>query len=557
MSRKKDTIESKFINRAWNMFLISIILYSFLLYRLVDIQIIDSDNYKEKVSNQSMQKIELNSGRGIIYDRNGKALTDVERRQIIIVEKEKLVNNYEIRELIKEVTKMDEPSIYKNIEKQINSSVVQLEVDKIDKKTKNKLEEKGLIVEEKVLRYSSDKLLSHTIGYIKSSDKIGQSGIEKSMNDILINSNEKYVSAFKVGDAGNTKNLSILKGSIKTINDNEESKHIKLTIDKDIQKKVEKIVSKEENPTAVVISDVDTGEILSMSSRPTFDLNNISTNKESNDGEFINRTIQATYPPGSVFKIVVLYAALENNVIDENNYSYNCIGNAKIGISGESLNCNKLDGHGIQNLQQAFSNSCNTAFLDIAIKAGQDNIIKSAKKLHLDEKVEIGLEEEKIREIPTQIAIRNLAIGQGDIEFTPLQINQMTQIIANNGTYKPLYLYDSIIDKNKNMIKRFKTSKSESIISPYTLTIIKEMMKDVSKEGTGKNLKDLDGGCGVKTGTAQSIVNGNDINHGWISGFYPEDRPKYVITVLVEGTAESSKSAIPIFEDICQKLNKK
>lgn len=144
--------------------------------------------------------------------------------------------------------------------------------------------------------------------------------------------------------------------------------NIKLTIDKGIQK-VEKILDKEENPSAVVISDIDTGEILSMASRPTFNPSDLSEGSNIDDGKFTNRAIQRTYPPGSVFKIVVLYAALENKIVDEN-YSYNCVG--KVNVSkNEELKCNNLNGHGVQNLQQAFSNSCNTAFYDIALKTGK------------------------------------------------------------------------------------------------------------------------------------------------------------------------------------------
>ena len=83
---------------------------------------------------------------------------------------------------------------------------------------------------------------------------------------------------------------------------------------------------------------------------------------------------------------------------------------------------------------------------------------------------------------------------------------------------------------------------------------IKEMMTQVSKTGTAKVLKDLEGGCGVKTGTAQSSLNGEKISHGWITGFYPETNPKYVITVIVEGTEKESKSATPIFKEICENL---
>lgn len=536
------------------MFSMSILIYSFLLYRLVNIQILDSDKYREKVARQSIQKVDLNSGRGVIYDRNGKPLTDTVKEEIMIVEKERFINDVEVRNLVEKYSGMDIKDIYLTIEEQLDSPVFQIKAEGINEDTKKELLEKNIIVEENTLRYSSKGLLSHTIGYIKSSDKLGQVGVEKAMDDVLKGSNEKYVSAFKVGESGNTKDLSILKGSIKTVNEVKDSKHIKLTVDKDIQNKVEKIADEEENPTAIVISDIDTGEILCMSSRPNFDQNNVSKYNDSKNGELINRTIQAIYPPGSVFKIVVLYAGLDQRVIDES-YTYNCEGKIKVGKNGEVLNCNKLDGHGIQTLQQTFSNSCNTAFFDIASKVGEKKIIEYAKKLHLGEAVDIGIDTEKSREIPTDIHIRNLAIGQGSLGFTPLQINQMTQIIANNGTYKPLYLYDSIINNNKQIVKSFRTSKQEEIISPYTITIVKEMMKGVSKDGTGKELKDLNGGSGVKTGTAESTLDGKEVSHGWITGFYPEEIPKYAITVLVEGTSTNSKSALPIFKEICQKLS--
>ena len=378
------------------------------------------------------------------------------------------------------------------------------------------------------------------------------------MEELLNNSHEEYVSVFKAGQAGNegNKNVGILKGTIKTVDKNENDKHIKLTIDKEIQEIVEDVVNKEENPSAVLISDINSGEILALSSRPTFDQYDLAKYIDSKEGETMNRAIQVNYPIGSIFKIVVLYAALENNIIDEN-YTYECSGNIIIGDNNEVLNCNKLDGHGLQTLEDAFSNSCNPAFLDIALKVGKDKIIDAARRLNMEEKVDIGLEEEVSDIIPKNISIRNLAIGQGSMEFTPIQVNQMTQIIANNGTYKPLYLYDSILDSNKNIIKTFKTSKSEEIISPYSISKIKELMKTVSKEGTGKELNDLPGGCGVKTGTAQSTVNNIKVNHSWITGFYPENNAKYAITVIVEGNENGNKQSLPIFKEICININNK
>lgn len=555
---RKTILPKQIIRRAYSIFFIFIIGYLVLVYRIVNIQFINSDLYQEKVENQNTRKIKLNSGRGTIYDRNNKALTDTKVSKIIVVPKTQILNDNKTKSLINQVIKNKNGELKTDIEYNVLESIVEIEVESIDSNLEKQLEEKGVIVEDKKLRYSSDGLLSHTIGYISSVDKIGQYGIEKSMDELLNNSHEEYVSVFKAGQAGNegNKNVGILKGTIKTIDKNDDDKHIKLTIDKDIQNIVEETVDKEENPSAVVISDVNTGEILAISSRPTFDQNDLSKYINSKDGETMNRAIQVNYPIGSIFKIVVLYAALENNIIDES-YTYECSGSITIGDNNEVLNCNKLDGHGSQTLIDAFSNSCNPAFLDIALKVGKDKIIDAARKLHMEEKVDIGLDEENFDVIPEDISIRNLAIGQGSMEFTPIQVNQMTQIIANNGTYKPLYLYDSILDSDKNIIKTFKSSKNEDIISPYSISKVKELMKNVSKEGTGKELNDLPGGCGVKTGTAQSTVNNIKVNHSWITGFYPENDPKYAITVLVEGNENGNRQSLPIFKEICIKINNK
>lgn len=555
---RKTILPKQIIRRAYSIFFIFIIGYLVLVYRIIDIQFIDSDLYQEKIENQNTRKIELNSGRGTIYDRNKKPLTDTKISKIIVVPKTQILNDNETKDLVNKIIKDESGDLKTDIEYKVLESVVEIETKSIDYNLEKQLEEKGVIVENKKLRYSSDGLLSHTIGYISSVDKIGQYGIEKSMEELLNNSHEEYVSVFKAGQAGNegNKNVGILKGTIKTVDKNDDDKHIKLTIDKDIQSIVEDTVDKEDNPSAVVISDVNTGEILAISSRPTFDQYDLSKYINSRDGETMNRAIQVNYPIGSIFKIVVLYAALENNIIDKN-YTYECSGSITIGNNNEILNCNKLDGHGPQTLKDAFSNSCNPAFLDIAMKVGKEKIIEAARKLHMEEKVDIGLEEENFDLIPQNISIRNLAIGQGSMEFTPIQVNQMTQIIANNGTYKSLYLYDSILDSNKNIIKTFKNTKSEDIISPYSISKVKELMKNVSKEGTGKELNDLPGGCGVKTGTAQSTVNNIKVNHSWITGFYPENKPKYAITVLVEGNENGNKQALPIFKEICMKINNK
>lgn len=536
------------------------VIYSFLAFRTYTIQIVKGEEYKSSLTKQNTTKVSLNSGRGTIYDRNNEPLTDTSKTKILMVDKAKILNDKEINDLFLEATNSIEDvndAIY-----DVSRDYVEVEIEKLDSNLEKKLKEKDVIVEDKTYRYDEDGLLSHTIGYINESDNKGVSGIEKAQKDILENSNEKYLSVFKAGQAGgNVKNQYVgsLDGTIKIVEDKENIKHIKTTIDKDLQIEVERIVDKEENPTAVVVSDVETGEILSLSSRPNFNQYNIENYLNSSNKELMNRATQVTYQPASTFKIVVLFSALENGIIDEN-YTYTCTGVENVKHSEEELRCINNAVHGHQTLKEAFANSCNTAFLDIANKMEDEMIIETAKRLKLGESVGIEIEEAE-GNISENTDSRNLPIGQGSIEVTPLQLNQMTQIIANNGTYKPLYLYDSIIDYDKNIVKKFKNQKEGDIISPYTVIKVKEMMSEVSKTGTAKDLNDLKNGSGVKTGTAQVKANGVNTNNWLVTGFYPEENSKYAITVVVEGVGDidkdTGKSAVPIFKEICTYLDRR
>lgn len=565
MSRKKSSIKYVSKNRMYFTFILFILIYVFLIYRLVDIQVVHSDFYKKCVRDQSSSSINLSSGRGTIYDRNNKKITDTKSEDIIIIQKDKINMDDGYIKLIQDVTGLDNSQIYGEIQENPVSPIVELKISNMDNNLKSKLEKENIIIDKKTYRYSDEDILAHTLGYIDK-DNNGVSGIEKSKNDILKDKNLDYVEVFKagsIGNAGKNKKIGVLDGSVKINEKSKDDRHLKLTVDYEIQKKLERLVDKEKNPSAVVISNVKSGEVLAMTSRPNFDRESISEYLKMYNGELENRAIKYMYAPGSVFKIVVLYAALEEGVIDEN-YTYTCTGSSE--VNNRVLKCNKLDGHGTLTLEQAFANSCNTAFLDIALKVGKEKIIETAKKLHLDQEVGIDIYGEKSGTIQDDIDIVNLCIGQGKMMFTPLQVNQMTQAIANNGSYKPLHIYDSIINNEKEIVKAFKITKEDKgDISPYIVSKIKKMMKAVATEGTAKELDALEKGSGVKTGTTQATINVENadktigkkiITHGWVTGFYPKENPKYAITVIIEGTKDSSKPAIPLFKEICETILK-
>lgn len=564
MSRKKSPVKYSIKNRIYSVMIIFILIYAFLIYRLIDIQVIKSEYYRQCALEQSSSTLNLSSGRGIIYDRNNKKLTDNKVKDIIVVQKDKININNEYMNLIEKATGLNSDFIYDKIQEDPVSPIVEFEITNINNDLKKELEDEDILIDKKTYRYSDDNMLTHTIGYIDG-DGNGITGIEKSQEDILKDKNLDYIEVFKAGSSGNSgdsKKIGVLNGSIKTEKNSSKDNHLKLTVDYNIQKKLEALVDKEENPNSVIISDVKTGEIIAMTSRPNYNRNDIEEYMKLSNGSLENRAIRYMYAPASVFKIVVLYAALENNIIDEN-YTYTCTGS--LNVNERVLHCNKLDGHGHMTLEEAFANSCNPAFLDIALKVGVENIKNAAKSLHLDAPVGIDVYGEKNGTIEEGIDIVNLAIGQGQMMFTPLQVNQMTQVIANNGLYKQLHIYDSVIDNDKNIVKDFKTTKEDEPLSPYVTFKIKEMMKAVSTYGTAKELNDLEEGCGVKTGTAQAKINVQNedksiskktILHGWTTGFYPEENPKYAITVIIEGTEHSNKSAVPLFKDICSNILK-
>ena len=268
MSRRKKYVCNKLMRKRIKYFLIiCILLFTYLTYRIFNIAIFKNEEYESRIESQSIETVNLNSGRGIIYDRNNIPLTDKRKTKVLLVPKKVISGNFSNISLIKNATKLTEEDIYKAVQNQLSSEIIEINIDYIDEDKIDELKEKNILVKEKTLRHSDDNLLTHLIGYVKKSENTGVSGIEKYMNDELRDSNKNYVSVFKAGD--NKGGLTYLKGSLEDISQ-KECKNLKLTIDSKIQDRVEKIMDKEENPSAVVISDIQTGEIISMCSRPNF-----------------------------------------------------------------------------------------------------------------------------------------------------------------------------------------------------------------------------------------------------------------------------------------------
>lgn len=549
MRRKEVNIVHK---RLVQLAFITLLAFIFLSARLYWIQIKNHDRFKTEALRQRSQEISLYPNRGTIYDRNLIPLTNANKKNILLVFREKIIEDKEIVDLIIENTALSYSDLmnYAAFNEKIISIPLNKKINDIDNS-------KDIFITERTIRYSDKNLLSHVIGYINKSENRGESGIEKVYDDILINQKNKNYLYLEIDDRQNV----FLGGEYQVDHniDSLEPSAVKLTVDYHIQNVVEETMDQYNINGAVIVAEVDSGDIMALASRPNFDQDNIGKYLERDDMSLYNKAIQVGYPPGSLFKIVVLLTALEENMkyLDKTFY---CKGYEEIG--NVVISCNNTEGHGYIDINEAFSLSCNSAFIKLGQEVGGKKIMDMAKKLGFGEKINIGLLEETKGNLPSgeEIqgpAIGNISIGQGSIEVTPIQITNLMMIIANGGIMKGLSIIDGITSEDGTMIKAYNRLEDKQILSKEISGIVKEYLIDVVKYGTAKRL-DLDylGGAAGKTGSAQAILNGRETIHGWFTGFYPIEKPKYVITIIVEEGISGSQSAVPIFEKLVREINK-
>lgn len=510
--------------------------------RLYYIQVYKEYYYSNAALKQRSKKVSLEPKRGIIFDRNNIKLTNNKTTPTLILQRDLLKEDQTLYKEIEKNTLLSK----KELKEKISSDEKTLKIPlKKEFNLSNKYE--NLFLVDMVNRYNSKNHLSHVIGYINKAQNTGESGIEKTFDEFLkIEDTDSLIVEY-------SKNRSMIIGGRKYVTDNIDPRDpagVKLTIDYELQKKIEEILDRERIKGSVIVSDIN-GEILSMASRPNFDQEKIQNFFNSKDMALYNKAIQVSYPPGSIFKIIVLLTLLEDENI-EIKESYHCKGFEE--VNGIRINCTAE--HGNISLEEGFSKSCNSLFVQLGKELGAKKIIEMAKKFGLGERINIGLSEEVEGNLPDKYnmygaAIGNISIGQGQIEVTPLQISSILTTIVNEGVKKPITLVKAITNKEGKVVKEYRKSKDKRIISKESANKTLDMLRLVVKKGTGRKM-DLStiGSAGGKTGSAQALIESRPVINGWFTGFYPSQNPKYIITVLVEDSISGSQSAAPVFEKI-------
>jgi penicillin-binding protein 2 len=541
-------------------------------FRLAELQLVQGAYNRQRAENNRIRPVSVPATRGQILDRSGQIFAaNRVSRSVYLWPKERSAQEWqEIAATLDPIVKLPAAEIIKKIDGVGYRSALPVRITKdIDVGTFVALGEQANTLRGVEIRVESSRdnphqqLAAHLLGYVgeASLDQlkanpaypmgmiVGQMGVEKLMNSTLegvwgnrlIEVNAK---GEEIQDLG-------VKAPI-------PGKSVQLTLDLDMQKTAEKALG--DRLGAVVAIDVKTGALLTMASWPTFDPN-IFTRKVSQeewdrlqgpDKPFLNRAVQG-YPVGSTFKIVTSVAGMESGKFSPDS---TLVSSASINIGGITFNEHSA-GYGVIGFRDALAYSSNTFFYQVGMAAGPEEMAKWAKKMGIGGTINLellGLDAANHGQVPIPAEKQKMygedwyvgdtvtmAIGQGLVLCTPLELAVMVSTIANGGWRVQPHVLAS--QTNTPVTEKIPTG-----IKPATLNVIKQGLIDVVKKGTGRAMNDgtipLSAG---KTGTVE--MPGHPDNSMYV-GFAPADKPEVAIAVIVEGGGFGAVSAAPIAQEV-------
>jgi penicillin-binding protein 2 len=555
------------------------ILFAMLALGLIYTQIIRYPYYSRLSRDNAIRIIPVEGPRGTIYDRNGTELVGDRICYNVAVVYQELRNREKLIRLLSRLLDTPREEIERAIDRSAARPYAPVTVlEDIDKDKAFALEEesfdiRGLVIETKSIRnYIYNNSGSHIFGYLseisereleslkeygyRAKDLVGRDGLEKYYNNDLAGVDGGL--QIQVDNKGRQVGVLGYKDPIK-------GKDLRLTIDIGLQKLCDKAL--EGKSGAAIVMNPNTGEVLALSSSPSYDPNIFIKAEESGQRlkllrdksqyPLLNRAISGIYPPGSIFKIVVASAALQLNKINSQTH-FNCTGTYVLGKG--KFDCWKEGGHGDQNVTDALMNSCNVFFYNTGRATGVDNIEHFARMFGFGARTGIDLPDEAKGVVPGRMWKRsqkkdswyegdtiNYTIGQGYLLVTPIQALEMVALIANRGSIVKPYIVNRVGSQEPVKQERRGAGIKEGVIS----TIREGMYRVVNTEnGTGKRARLQGMAAAGKTGTAQ---NPQGRTHAWFVGFAPFGDPRICLVVFLEhggkGGLEPSEIAKEIFEE--------
>ncbi|MBN1755815.1 penicillin-binding protein 2 [bacterium] len=563
-----------------------IVLYAFILgfvllgLKLFYLQVSKYEYYNKLSQENRIRMVNIKATRGEILDRNGNPLVLNYPTYTVSLLPFEFSPTEEVVSSLAELLELDEDYIierfFKYHDKQYSPIPIKRKVDfeTISILEENNLDYPGVLHEVDPIRvYPYNKMACHLIGYtgeisvgelreryvegLKAGDWVGKQGVEKHMDNTLRGRDgykllEVKVTGEVVGQVEGTDEIDAQPGA-----------DLWLTIDTHLQMVAESVFAHVERG-ALIAMDPRNGEILAMVSKPDYDLNIFSSLISDTIWErlsseethpMLNRCVQGTYPPASIFKIITASAAIDKGYITSDSKLQPCYGS--IWYGDRYFRCWKSSGHFQLNLIQAIAQSCDIYFYQLGLRLGLDEWVEYTNKCMFGQKTGIEITPEMSGFIPNRDyynsrygrrgwgygVVFNLAIGQGEILVTPIQLAQFISATANGGRiFKPQLV--------KKIVPVYDSPKISKPLLVGTLPFSQQALQAVrlgmieavnGEMGTGKGAYMEGHLVAGKTGTAQ--VPHGQVSHALFAAFAPAYDPEVVVIIILENAGSGSAIA--------------
>jgi penicillin-binding protein 2 len=550
-------------------------------------QVAQHQKFKEMAEENHRRRLPLPAPRGVLFDRNGRVLVENRNTFNIALVREQSRDLDRTVHLLAMATGADEALMRETLNRRRREPSYR-PIVLIENASREQwfavaariTELPGIIKQDVPTRkYPSSELAAHVFGYVGevtdaqlTSDEysgiepgaiVGHAGVEKAFNKLLMGTDgDKYVIVNSLG-----REITVVRQQPPS-----EGRRIQLTIDADVQKAAEDGFTASTFNGAAVVLDPRNGEVLAFTSRPAYDPNAFAAGIDRSTWQSLNtdelrplqnRALQGRYSPGSIFKMAVGLAGLEEGIITPD-YSVYCPGGQT--FYGRFFKCWKKGGHGSVDLRKGIEQSCDVYFYTVGNMLGVDRINKWATLFGLGVKSNIDLPNEVTGLVPStawKATTRepkwyagetiSVAIGQGQVSVTPISLAVYAATLGNGGVRVTPHLLKAVNDGQGWKPVPTPPPQSTVEVTHEKLQAIRDgMWMVVNAGGTGGRAripgKDV---CG-KTGTAQVISNQgraaarttkNLRDHGWFVFFAPRDNPEIAGVVFAEHGIHSANAA--------------
>ncbi|MDR0315065.1 MAG: PASTA domain-containing protein [Oscillospiraceae bacterium] len=564
---------------------------------LIRAQIINADEYRQKAEAQQLSDKTISAQRGTIYDKNMNILSQSANVWKVYINPSKIEDEKTRDNISRGLSNILELDYKKVHEKASQSKYGYVSIKtQVENEKKNQISEfisanRGynqiIGVDPDTKRYYPYAEFASTVLGFTGSDDEGRSGLEYFYNDSLTGVAGRIITArnARQGDMPN---------QFESTYDPKQGTSLVLTIDQVIQYYLDKGLEQAVRDSKAlygygIVMDVKTGAILAMSTKPDYDPNepyditngkkleqiDEITNEEEKKkamsdaryAQWRNRTISDTYEPGSVFKVVTASAALEENVVSEND-GFHCTGSVR--IADRIIHCHNRRGHGSETFTQGLMNSCNPVFVNVGQRLGAKKFYKyfEACGFSVTTGVDLPAEAKPVANVTYYTAdklgvsqLASCSFGQS-FQVSPIQMINAVAAIGNGGRLMTPYIVGSTLDEEGNTISVNDPKMKRQVVSESTAKRVAKMMEAVSTSGTGKNSYVAGYRVAGKTGTSQKLTNKGKYIASFV-GFAPADDPSIAVLIVIDeptggsytGGALAAPVAAQVFEQTLIYLN--